>query len=581
MRRFTFIILAIIALAAAGCVPMSLVNTPTPGPNAGTPTLMPPPVATIEATATSTAAEQPAATVPAATEPAAATVAPTTAPAAPASAPTSAPGSGSVATFTSTRLGITFNYLTSQDGQQFGTLEQGDKVYVYAGNMQPTTGQWVQVFQKPAAQSLTDAIKAQVLQGYSLADCLVTPVESPENGQSWPGGYSFAQIKLPQVAGETPEQLQASARKCPQPYAAIGGLAYFVADANHPTQFVFFSIGQYGIPAGPQKPWQTTLRFLGSSTAAAATPSPSNGSTPAPYIDDRSSAQAVITSYFNAIDRQEYARAYSYWNAAAGQQAGLAPFPQFRQGYADTKSVQLTTGAVTHDEGAGQLYYWTPVTLVAQTTGGATQTYVGCYRMHLGRPEIQGVPPFMPLAIESASVKQVANNADTQSLMAGACANGGQPMPPASTPAPGDISANRYLDDRSDGVQVLRSLFNAINSKQYVRAYSYWEPSSTQLPAFDAFQQGYADTASVDLTAGTETIGAAAGNLYYSVPAVLVATHVDGSKATFAGCYTLHMGNPAMQVEPPFNPLGIQSASVRQVPNNSDPQPLLAGACSQ
>ena len=78
--------------------------------------------------------------------------------------------------------------------------------------------------------------------------------------------------------------------------------------------------------------------------------------------------------------------------------------------------------------------------------------------------------------------------------MANACGDGGQPIPPTPSPAPDDISAPRYLDDRSDAVSALRSLFNAINRKEYVRAYSYWEAGAQGLPSFDRFQTGYADT---------------------------------------------------------------------------------------
>ena len=39
-------------------------------------------------------------------------------------------------------------------------------------------------------------------------------------------------------------------------------IAYFLADTAHPDRFVFFSIGQYGIPAGNGHVWQQTLRFL-------------------------------------------------------------------------------------------------------------------------------------------------------------------------------------------------------------------------------------------------------------------------------------------------------------------------------
>ncbi len=32
-----------------------------------------------------------------------------------------------------------------------------------------------------------------------------------------------------------------------------------------------------------------------------------------PYLDDRSTPIQVLKSYYNAINRQEYVRAYSYW----------------------------------------------------------------------------------------------------------------------------------------------------------------------------------------------------------------------------------------------------------------------------
>ena len=90
------------------------------------------------------------------------------APAAPLPPPPLPPGSGSSPTPAHPRsylaeLGIRFDYVSSVNGQQIGVLQQGDKVYVYASSIAPAQGQWVQVFQKPATQSLEDAIQAQVL----------------------------------------------------------------------------------------------------------------------------------------------------------------------------------------------------------------------------------------------------------------------------------------------------------------------------------------------------------------------------------------------------------------------------------
>src|SRR5512135_3281635 len=60
-----------------------------------------------------------------------------------------------------------------------------------------------------------------------------------------------------------------------------------------------------------------------------------------------------------------------------------------------------------------------------------------------------------------------------------------------------------YLDDRSNAYALMLSFANAINRKEYVRAFSYWEPDAVQLPEFAAFQQGYAGTQSVRISFGT------------------------------------------------------------------------------
>ena len=77
-------------------------------------------------------------------------------PESPAALPNPAPGA---ATYTSTALGVSFSYLPDQDGQTVGVLEQGDRIYVYPANMEPATGQWVQVFPRQPEESLADAIR--------------------------------------------------------------------------------------------------------------------------------------------------------------------------------------------------------------------------------------------------------------------------------------------------------------------------------------------------------------------------------------------------------------------------------------
>jgi hypothetical protein len=151
----------------------------------------------------------------------------------------------------------------------------------------------------------------------------------------------------------------------------------------------------------------------------------------APYRDDRSGPAQLLHSYASALNRKEYARAYSYWRPSAAA-TELPPFEQFAAGFAETESVRLTLGEIGGDAGAGQLYFAVPVRLDAGTSAGATETFVGCYRLHIGRPQIQAAPPFQPLAIERASVRQLAPGEDPAALLASACDGSGAHRPPPS-----------------------------------------------------------------------------------------------------------------------------------------------------
>jgi len=120
-----------------------------------------------------------------------------------------------------------------------------------------------------------------------------------------------------------------------------------------------------------------------------------------------------------------------------------------------------------------------------------------------------------------------------------------------------DLSNASYIDNRSDPESVIRSLLNAVNRQEYVRAYSYWQdPTFT----YDSFATGYAKTASVSATFGTATPDPGAGQIYYTLPVVLESTLTDGTRQTFSVCYTLHLSQPGFQGTLPFQPLGIKSA---------------------
>jgi hypothetical protein len=156
------------------------------------------------------------------------------------------------------------------------------------------------------------------------------------------------------------------------------------------------------------------LWTMGLPSAAAQGRAPEPG-----YLDDRSTPEAVISSYYDAVNRHEYARAYSYWEPAAAERE-VAPFDDFVSGYADTASVEVTLGEGVSGVGAGQLYFSVPVTLVATMTDGSLENFVGCYTLHLARPELQAIPPYRPLSIQHANIAAV-DGADAAGLMAQLC----------------------------------------------------------------------------------------------------------------------------------------------------------------
>lgn len=119
-----------------------------------------------------------------------------------------------------------------------------------------------------------------------------------------------------------------------------------------------------------------------------------------PYMDDRSTPQSVIESYYNAINRNEYARAYGYF----GEGAAPGNFDQWQEGYSDTYWVDVSFGEVTEEGAAGSTYYTVPVHLEVESTEKQHSYFAGCYVLRLAQPAIQGVP-FVPLHIESAHLQ--------------------------------------------------------------------------------------------------------------------------------------------------------------------------------
>jgi hypothetical protein len=94
--------------------------------------------------------------------------------------------------------------------------------------------------------------------------------------------------------------------------------------------------------------------------------------------DDATTAVAVITDYYAAINDKDYRRAFGHWGqdgAASGKS-----FDEFAAGFRDTQHVEVVPGSAGRiDAAAGSRYVTVPVVVTAVTKDGQEQRYEGTY----------------------------------------------------------------------------------------------------------------------------------------------------------------------------------------------------------
>ena len=138
-------------------------------------------------------------------------------------------------------------------------------------------------------------------------------------------------------------------------------------------------------------------------------------------------------------------------------------------------------------------------------------------------------------------------------------------------------SAEQRYENLNSPVALLASFYNAVNAKEYERAYRYWE---TPPGSLEDFARGYAETASVQLIVEPPTrISGAAGSLYSEVSTVIVAFNRDGSERIFVGCYVTRKSNLRPSDVPKEEVWRIYRASMFPVASGSAIPKLLAQAC--
>jgi hypothetical protein len=118
-----------------------------------------------------------------------------------------------------------------------------------------------------------------------------------------------------------------------------------------------------------------------------------------PYSDDRSTPEALVRSLYNAINRHEYSRAYSYFSEPPAKDLDT-----YAKGFANTASVKVLEGNAASEGAAGSTYFSLPVAVEATAKDGKKQVFGGCYTLRLAEPTIQ-TTPFTPLHIEKGELK--------------------------------------------------------------------------------------------------------------------------------------------------------------------------------
>ncbi len=154
------------------------------------------------------------------------------------------------------------------------------------------------------------------------------------------------------------------------------------------------------------------LLFLGT-LASGLSGAPAQAET---YIDDRSNAERTISSYFNALNSSQFARAWSYWREGAlGNN-----FQDFVQEHEKLSSIDFKLGDVIEEGAAETTYFQVPIAISLNMEGEQQEDVMrGCFLLKLSSPTVQS-PPFSPLQIETAKLEDV-KGAEIEDTTPGPC----------------------------------------------------------------------------------------------------------------------------------------------------------------
>jgi len=198
--------------------------------------------------------------------------------------------------------------------------------------------------------------------------------------------------------------------------------------------------------------------------------------------------------------------------------------------------------------------------LLATNTDGSRQNFLGCYLARQQNVDPSGDTRWW---LYDATVSPAPEGSSAAILLVDVC----QQVPPPGPTEP-------EYDDQGSPTALLASYINAINRREYERAWEYWD--SPPNPTFEDFQQGFAGTDEAFLVVSPPTLfEGAAGSIYTSVPAVLMVTQAASGRQAFVGCYVLRRSN--VDDSPPE--WHLYDATITELSGGSPEASLLADAC--
>lgn len=124
----------------------------------------------------------------------------------------------------------------------------------------------------------------------------------------------------------------------------------------------------------------------------------------------------LLASYYNAINLQEYERAYSYW------QTPPESYTEFAGGFADTVRTQLIVQPPTRiGVAAGSRYVAIPTVLIADHRDGTQHIFAGCFTTRKSNLQPPDIPEEDHWHLYEADLVEASRTVAIPTLLAQAC----------------------------------------------------------------------------------------------------------------------------------------------------------------